>query len=282
MENKELSLIEIQKEMLNTMIKIDEICSLLNIKYSLAYGSLIGAIRHNGFIPWDDDMDIWMSKEDVNIFTEYCKTHSEEIKPFKLCCRENVKNYSYNIPRFANLDYKYVNTDDHQAEFDMGIFVDIYPIDNFGDTPVIAEKIAKKTCRLNSLYDIYINPNTQANISKTMVKKVIYIFLHLLHKSNYYKTQEEMYERIINKYIKKNSKYVGCVCWSLKKPILHKRSDVFDVDGKFDVIKHDFEGVKFSILRNYDIILRNSYGDYMVLPPENQRHPYHEYKIYKR
>ena len=270
MGNKELSLVEIQQEMLNTVIKIDEICKLLNIKYSLAYGSLIGAIRHKGFIPWDDDLDIWMTKQDLDIFSEYCNSHSDEIKPFKLCNRGNTLNYAYNIPRFANLSYKYVNTDKHQAMFDIGIFVDIYPIEGYGDSKKEIKKLAEKSIKLNYLYDIYVNPNSRDGSIKTIIKKIIFCVLHMIYKNNYYLVQEKKFDRYIKRYAKQNCSYVGCVRWAPKTPVLHKRAEVFDENGCLNVIECDFEGEKLRILKNYDAILKNSYGDYMQLPPENE------------
>lgn len=282
MKNNELSLVEIQKEMLNTAIKIDEICSELNIKYTLSFGSLLGAIRHNGFIPWDDDLDIWMTKSDLDVFAEYCEKNAEKIKPFKLCTRKNVNNYTYNIPRFANFDYKYVNTDSHQAMFDIGIFVDIYPIDGYGNSKETVNKMSHESKKLNCLYDIYINPNSRTSFINTIVKKCISFVLHLIYKDKYYLIQEKKFDKLISKYSSNDSKYVGSVRWEPGVPILHKRSDIFDENGQFNVIRHKFENVELYILKNYDVTLRKSYGDYMCLPPEDQRNPHHDYKVYKR
>ena len=80
---------------------------------------------------------------------------------------------------------------------------------------------------------------------------------------------------------KTNSKYVGCVCWaSVYTPYLRK--DILNSEGKLDCIILDFEGHKLSALRNYDAVLKAAFGNYMQLPPESERHPYHKYKIYKK
>lgn len=282
MNKKELNLEEIQKEMLNTVLKIDEICDSLGIKYALAYGSLIGAIRHNDFIPWDDDIDIWMSKNDLDVFTDYCRSHKDEIQPFKLCDRSNVQNYSYNISRFSNFDFQYVNTDEHQQMFDIGVFVDIYPIESFGNSKAEAYKLAKKSFRLSQLYDIYINPNSRSNYISTVIKKLISFSLHAIYKDKYYLVQQQKMDKYIADYSISDSKYVGCARWTTQNPVLHNREDVFDVDGKLSVIKHEFSEKKLNILKNYDIILKNSYGNYMELPPEEKRHPHHDYRVFKR
>lgn len=281
MSNQELSLQEIQHEMLNVVLKIDELCRLLNIRYCLAYGSLIGAIRHNGFIPWDDDMDIWMTKKDLDIFTDYCLSHEEELRPFKLCSRRNVKNYSYYIPRFANFDFKYVNTDPHQAQFDIGVFVDIYPIEGYGNTDEIAKKQWKKCTTSAKLYDIYINPNSKIWY-KSIIKKIICAGLHILHPGNYCQYQEKMLDKYLAEYAIANCKYVGCVRWDPQRPSRFNKDDVFEENGTLKTIKHAFSGVQLDIPKNYDSILKTHYGNYMQLPPEEQRNASHCYKIYRR
>ncbi len=282
MEKQELTLKEIQSEMLNVVLKIDEICNCLNIKYSLAYGSLIGAIRHNGFIPWDDDLDIWMAREDLDKFVEYCKTHIEELYPYRLCDRSNTENYSYNIPRFANFDFEYINTDPHQAMFDIGIFVDIYPIEGYGETKKQSLNLAKKMVRMNNLYDIYINPNSRTSVINSFIKKIISKLLHIIYKGKFWVILERKYRQYVTKYISPTCKYVGCVCWESKSPFLNERNDIFDEQGHLKIIKHDFECLNLNVLLNYDIVLKNQYGNYMELPPVECRAPHHDYKIYKR
>ena len=86
---------------------------------------------------------------------------------------------------------------------------------------------------------------------------------------------------LIEKYTTDTDFYVGCVCWAEKR-ILHKRCEVFNQNGKMDRKKALFENKEFYIPRNYDSILKNSYGDYMKLPPEDKRKPSHDYIIIRR
>ena len=89
---KELSIEEIHEGTLGILKKIIEICDEINVNYFLAYGSLIGAVRHGGFIPWDDDLDIVMLRPDYEIFNQYCLKHERELYPFKLINRKNEKS----------------------------------------------------------------------------------------------------------------------------------------------------------------------------------------------
>ena len=283
MSHRELELSEVQQEMLKNVLKIDEICKQLNLKYSLAYGSLIGAVRHDGFIPWDDDMDIWMSRKDLNIFVNYCRQHEELIKPYRICTRENTKNYPYGIPRFVNADFEYIDIDYNAPKVEMGIFVDIYLIEGCGNSRADAKKLVKKCNTLNILYATYVSSYGRSNIAKRVIRKGLHCILQLLYKDKaaFNSRLEHRYEFWLKPYEDLQCEYVGVVCWA-EIVVIHKRDDVFDKNGRLKVIEHSFAGTRLNILENYDTILKNSYGDYMKLPPEEQRNPYHEYKIYKK
>ena len=99
---QDLTLEEIHREILNMMDYIHKLCEENGITYYVGFGSLIGAIRHNGFIPWDDDFDIMMPRADVEKFKEiFLKTGHPY---YRLCDRKNTKNYYYGIPRFSGAD----------------------------------------------------------------------------------------------------------------------------------------------------------------------------------
>ena len=83
-KEKKLSLKEIQEESFKILEKLKEIFDQNGWKYYLAYGTLLGAIRHEGFIPWDDDIDLWVPREDYEKFISYCLNNKEKLKPFEL------------------------------------------------------------------------------------------------------------------------------------------------------------------------------------------------------
>ena len=106
--NRELSLEEVHKETLNVLKKIDEICEHYDIKYSIMYGTLIGYMRHNGFIPWDDDMDVCMLRPEYDKFVAYCNEHEEELYPFKLMSKYTADDYPFNyrMARYSGSPYR--------------------------------------------------------------------------------------------------------------------------------------------------------------------------------
>ena len=139
---KELNIDQIHQITLEIVKKLIEICDEINVNYYVAYGSLIGTVRHKGFIPWDDDFDVVMFRDDYEKFCKYCIIHQNEIKPYKLLNRETEKNYPYNIARLNNMDYKarYENI----VNYDSGAFIDIYPIDGAGSDAIKVLQTVKK------------------------------------------------------------------------------------------------------------------------------------------
>ena len=146
--NRELSLEEVHKETLNVLKKIDEICEHNDIKYSIMYGTLIGYMRHNGFIPWDDDMDVCMLRPEYDKFVAYCNEHEEELYPFKLMSKYTADDYPFNLQRFCDTRFKMVKTDG-LSDAGMGLFIDIYPLDALGNVKNGAKKQIEKKIRIN-------------------------------------------------------------------------------------------------------------------------------------
>ena len=128
MRNIEIN--ELKKLELDILIEIDEICTKNNFRYSLAYGTLIGAVRHKGFIPWDDDIDIFLPRPDYNKFVDYC---SKNKTIFKLLSYDNSRWYSYPFAKATNQN---TVIEEEETDFNgkMGIYVDVFPLDGLGDT----------------------------------------------------------------------------------------------------------------------------------------------------
>ncbi len=105
---RKLTLNEIQAVELENLKIIDRICQEQGLTYYLAYGTLLGAVRHQDFIPWDDDTDIWMPRRDYEAFIAYCE-HALPT-PYRIVNRENTPGYPYGLARFSNQDYEFVST----------------------------------------------------------------------------------------------------------------------------------------------------------------------------
>lgn len=273
---KELNLKEIQKAELSNLKVINRICQENNIKYFLAYGTLLGAIRHHGFIPWDDDTDVWMPRDEYEKFLKYCQKHTEEIKPFKLCTRENTPNYPYGVARFCDQRYKYVTINPSERDFELGVFTDIYPLDNLGNENIEPINELAKYCQKQNISYLRYCSGVSNNKLKAIFKKIDYLYLHLIHGKNYAKKVDANIIQKINMLTSPIDIYIGLIAWDSQ---LYKRYRKEDFK---EIAKVTFEDAEFPVPKNYDNVLKLTYGNYMKFPPESERHPYHGYKIFKK
>lgn len=271
---KELSLEEIHKETLNVLRKIDEICKVNNIKYNIMYGTLLGYVRHNGYIPWDDDMDITMLRPDYDKFIAYCKNYEDEILPFKLFSKETQDDYPFNIPRFCDTRFRMVKTDGLK-DAGMGLFIDIYPLDGLGTVKDKDKKNIekKKTFWMRCLGCAYSDKimGSSNSFIKAILRLPIYVYAHI-RGAQYFL---EKFELLSKKYSYDESKYVGILAWDFLVTYYEKEW----MENLEDIV---FEGVETLAPVESKKVLEEEYGDYMKLPPEEDRKPYHEYLIYRK
>lgn len=273
-----LSLAESQQASLKVLIKFDEICKEQGFRYFLIYGTLIGAIRHNGFIPWDDDIDVMMPREDFDKFVKYALDHEKDLYPFRLHTRGNTKNYYYGIPRFSDLTYRYISIDDWDADFDIGVFIDVYPWDNYGNSREDAENIWKDVSGKNNGYKRYLlSKNRKDNFIKSVVRKCASLYYRITKGKGYDKKIDSEIRDYILSHTSESDKYYGHIAWAQGIRQFEK-SKLMDLKA----VPHEFAGHTFDIPAAYDYLLTTSYKNYMELPPEKDRHPTHDYKIIKR
>lgn len=278
MKNKqlvEMSLRETQMASLDLLKKIDEICKSNNIKYFLIYGSLLGAIRHKGFIPWDDDLDIGMLREDYNKFCNYCIEHRVSLGKFQLDNNDTRKGVPFALSRFCNTEY-ILKFNQYSTYKSSGIFVDIYPFDGAGNDRDIEywKKVAFKRFTIRQCVffacskDYFIGDNFLRR-----VEKLPFILYAKLRTSDYFINKLKKYACHFDM---NQSDYVSCIMWTSLKIIPRYKKEWFE-----DLIYTDFEDMKVPIPKEYNDFLTSEYGDYMKFPPEKDRHPYHGYIPYR-
>lgn len=139
---KELTLQEIQQASFEILKKIKEICDKEGFRYVLTWGTLIGAIRHKGFIPWDDDIDIMMPRPDHDKLMNYMSEHKDELKPLEVFNNDTCPNYPYMLTRIS--DSRYILDVDNEDDFGIGVFIDIYVEDGAGNSKEEALALMKK------------------------------------------------------------------------------------------------------------------------------------------
>jgi len=275
--NNEISLEDSQKIALSVLERFHSICEENGFKYFLAYGTLIGAIRHEGFIPWDDDIDVMMPRKDFDRFVVFCKENEKNLYPLRLHNRENTQYYWYGIPRLSDMRYKYVVDNTYEKPFDIGVFIDIYPLDNYGDSYDEAKRLFDKCFYMNRQYDWYVNPTSQGSTLRSIPKTILHYYMRITRGKLYSQEIDYRIRDYILSNTNENNRFLGMVCFA-GKIVLYERSIVKNIE----LIKHNFSGKQFYIPKEYDYMLKQSFGDYMVFPPEEERHPTHHYKIYIR
>lgn len=265
---RELSIKEIQKIEFDILIEIDNICRKNNLRYTLSNGTLLGAVRHKGFIPWDNDADIRMPRPDYNKFVDYCMNNETKFKLYNVL---TDKKCYVPFSRMYDEDTVYVR---RSKKYSFGAFVDLFPIDGIGkdnnllnlkninlqksilyfnqfDFPPISNKKKLKT---NIFHFIYF---CQCKIlgAKEICKKFYDNVSFTTYEESHYVTN--LSSRNYDKQIYTKSMYE-------------------------ELIEIEFEGYKFYCVKDYDLYLKTEYGDYMVLPPIEKRGDHHKFKIYKK
>ena len=272
---RELTIQEIQAVSLEILKQVADLCEELNLRYYLAYGTLLGAIRHKGFIPWDDDVDIMMPRPDYNNLLIYLANH--KLPNLTLFNRQTCPKYPYMISRVS--DDRYILEMENEESVGMGIFIDIYPMDGMGDTLNEALAYGVYTDRMSSLcYQAtrkhFAMENT-TSIFRKLIKRPVYWFSKFIGK--------EKFQDNIEKYMEKNHKdydaceWVGDLIWlsgGIREVMKREWLDEYEIVP--------FEKYEFRIPKEYDLVLKQTYGDYMKLPPENERIGHHYYKAYRQ
>ncbi len=269
---KEITPREVQLGELAVLKKISEICEEQGLRYFLFYGTLIGAVRHKGFIPWDDDIDIVMPRPDYEKLLEYMMQHEKELLPFKLMNYRINDDYIYPISRFC--DTSYVIDYCGAKEYGLGLFVDIYPFDGSGNTPEEAKAIMAENQKLvNCVFQAGQKKFKKSQTAwwRTPIKFAIYCYAKLYGAKKFMKK----IEKNAMKHSFEKDLYCNCNIWD--NVSYYFRRDMFD-----SYIYMPFEDSQFRVPENYDEVLKDCYGDYMQLPPEEERVGHHYYTAYRK
>lgn len=273
MENKKMNLTQIQSVSLEVLKYVSDICEKLGLRYFLAYGTLIGAVRHHDFIPWDDDIDIHMPRNDYEKLLEYFKNNKHEY--IEVLNDDTAKNYPYIITRIS--DNRYRLNVINEKPYGLGIFIDIYPLDGVGNDKEKMINIVNNAKRLSSLIFLstrkHFHIGTTKGILKIIIKFPAFIFAKIIG-SKKLKTKINKYNNLYNY---DESKFVSCLTWNGDgiKEVFEKKW--FD---EYEYMK--FNKYQFRVPKYYDEILKKEYGNYMELPKEKDRIPHHLYDAYKK
>lgn len=256
---------KIKYAQLDLLDEVDRICRKNNIKYWITGGTLIGAIRHNGFIPWDDDIDIGMERKEYDKFIIACKSDLQEV--YELIDWDNDE---YNPLPFLKVKIRgthYEEDISRNSKMNNGIFIDIFPYDN-----VPEKKLKQKIQKFNiKLYRKILFIKCDFDLTSNSIKKKILYFpiyaLAIFFRKNNIK--EKLRKEMI-KYNDFPSKFIvnHGGTYSYEREMIKKEWIEF-------LVLHKFEKGEYYIPKRYDEFLKHIYGDYMKMPPIEERRGRH-------
>lgn len=258
-QEQKMTVKETQMVMLETMKRLHSFFKDNSLSYCLLFGTLLGAVRHKGFIPWDNDMDIGMPRPDYERFLNLIKNNKADIGNHYYYLHYTIDpNYHYNIIRVC--DDRTSVTPPYIRDYPkrMGVWIDIFPLDGLPNKTTIgsiAWSIRRRFNRRLQIADIYAKRGDFSKLGNILGLISCHIFPRV-------KRRNKLLDKLAQKYKYENSNKIAYVLQEIF-PLTHS-----DIEGALLV---DFEDTKFYIPKNYNNFLRLVYGNYMELPPEDKR-----------
>lgn len=249
---------------LDMLVEFDRICRKHNINYVLFGGSLLGAIRHKGFIPWDDDADIGMLREDYDRFKQYMHEMNPQVCYFQ--DHDTDPEYRWGYGKLRRTGTTYIRVGQEHLKCKTGIFVDVFPMDDIPYT-LIGQIFQDWYCYC-------LRKILWSEVAKENLGGFWHIWFKLLSK-----IPVTIPFRGFEKYTKKSrnttSNRVRCLAFPATGKLYRKNplKERFGMPKSWftDRIEYSFEGKNLYGSKDYDTVLKYIYGDYMQLPPENKR-----------
>lgn len=255
----QLTQLEIAKE-------IRRVCEENDIRYFLADGSFLGAVRHGGFIPWDDDMDMGMLRSD---YEKFCRIAPARLKP-EYCFQNWDTDVNYSLPfgKVMKRNTVYLESKKSRRLKENGFYVDIFPYDYVPEDP---EERAKYAAKLLSIYRVKLMKSGYKpwmdNDKIVWKKRIGYLYYQV---QALFASQKELAQGYDALAVALHDSSVICEQSALPKPDYFKR-ELFE-----EFADYTFEGETFRGVKDYHGYLTALYGDYMQLPPEDKRENRHQ------
>lgn len=267
LELSDQQLRQLQMIQLEMLIEVDRICNKCGIRYNIIAGTLLGAVRHGGYIPWDDDADVAFLRPEYEKFRKACKTELDRTR-FYFQDHRNTKGYRWGYGKLRRKNTLFLREHQEHMPYEQGIFIDIFPLDGVPDNYFLRSIKNFECFCIRKILWSKVGKIAENNFWKRQVYKM----LDKIPEQEVFK----YYHNMISKSNKKKTKMVRILMfptpnseWGYYKCWYENSTDTL------------FEGKVFQGINDYDSYLSFKFGDYMELPSINKRkaHPVSKFVI---
>lgn len=265
---RELSLEEIKQIELGVLKEFHSFCVEHNIRYFISHGTLLGAIRYKGFIPWDDDLDVLVPREDYNRLI----TLFQDTERYQLISFERNQNYVFPYAKLCDMSTRKVEGG-YDNGVKLGLDIDVFPMDHWDDDLEKAKQESKR--QRKNMFRLGLSklqkPDSR-HPAKRFVKGILMIPCKLRGSAYYVKKLIQG----AHKPDQTGSRYMGGKAWNV-----YGERDIIPAEVFAEAIELEFEGEKFFAPVGYDAFLTSLYGNYLPEPPVEKRKTHHSFKAYR-
>lgn len=248
---------KLQNTLLDILLVVDEFCKREGIRYSLYAGTLLGAVRHQGFIPWDDDIDICMERVEYNRFLKaWEKSHP---KGYVLQNKENTPSFTQSFSKIRKEHTTFLQDEWEAGKINTGIFVDIFPLDRIPGTFI--QQIAY---RIRTALYLLLTREFVPKKASFILRILTFLLLGLLRGKRRFALRKHLEKQLIKYNGDQSLPLVGI-------DTMAGLSQKFPCDMMDHLTQMVFQGKEYPCCRDWDSQLRVLYGDYMKLPPKSER-----------
>lgn len=252
---------KIQMIQLEMLVEVDRICKKCGIHYNIIAGTLLGAVRHGGYIPWDDDADVALLRSEYERFREACRTELDKTR-FYFQDHRNTKGYRWGYGKLRRKNTLFLREFQEHMPYRQGIFIDVFPLDGVPDA-YIPRALKNFECFcVRKLLRSKVGKVAEKSLWKRKLNEVLdKIPVQIIFR---------YYHGMIEQANKKQTKLVRILMFPTPNDTYGYYR--FWYENSADI---EFEGIVFQGIKEYDSYLSFKFGNYMELPPEGQRkvHP---------
>ena len=252
---------------LDMVEKFVAVCREHNLEYMIMGGTLLGAVRHKGFIPWDNDIDLLMPRKDFNKLLEVGPKAFKSPLFFQTPVTEDSRFFS-TYAKIRNEKGTAATREEYESGINCGIFIDIFCLDEIPDSPWLRKLYYRRLNEISKMQRFALGKTLQGgmvNRIKHSLQRFVYRFVYHCPDTA---ALFEIYQKAAGKYAGKNCRQVAHQAFGYWENFIWDKKD-WD-----DRIQLDFEDLKLDAPKGYDAILKHQYGDYMKLPEDKSTHDF--------